>query len=101
MPNEPIYQMLKENLKDDLTLDRIENVPGIDEQKSYGQCLVIFDDFLAEGKHVLQKLVEYATISRKYNYSCVFLTQNFYSVPKVLREQITYLSLLSTTFLHI
>ena len=97
MIQEPIYQMLKEKLGDDLTLERIENVPNPDELKSTGQCLCIFDDWLAESKQIFNKLVEYAIVTRKKHFSCVFLTQNFYSVPKVLREQITYLVLLSMT----
>lgn len=97
MPQEPIYQMLKDKLGDDLTLERIENVPPPDELKSVGQCLCIFDDFIAESKNTFNRLVEYAIVTRKKFFSCVFLTQNFYSVPKVLREQMTYLALLSMT----
>ena len=97
MPNEPIYQMLKEKLGDDLTLARIEEVPNPDELKSVGQSLCIFDDFLAESSNIFKKLVEYAIVTRKKYFSCVYLTQNYYSVPKILREQCTYLALLSMT----
>ena len=51
--------MLKEKLKDSLTIDEIAKIPSLSEQKGgRGQQLLIVDDFITSGKAVMTKLEE-------------------------------------------
>jgi len=93
-PNEKLYRMLKEKLQDQIIIENIEDIPSYREQKKNGQQLLIIDDFIEQPKSILTKLEEYATQSRKKLFTCVFLTQSYYSCPKKIRMQIRYLTLL-------
>jgi len=93
-PNEPLYVMLQQKLKDKLTIDSIEKIPPLSELKTIGQSLLIVDDFITQGKRVMSILEEYAIRSRKNQFTCCFLTQSFYACPIKIRQQIRYLVLL-------
>ena len=94
-PNEPLYRMLKEKLKDNLTIEEIGKIPHLSEQKKgRGQQLLIIDDFITAGKKVMAILEEYAIRSRKDLFTCCFLTQSYYACPIKIRQQIRYLVLL-------
>jgi hypothetical protein len=94
-PNEPLYRMLKDKLKDSLTIDEISKIPALGEQKTLrGQLLLIVDDFITSGKGVMTKLEEYAIRSRKQLFTCCFLTQSYFPCPIKIRQQIRYLVLL-------
>jgi hypothetical protein len=87
--------MLKEKLKDSLTIDEISKIPALGEQKTLrGQLLLIVDDFMTSGKGVMTKLEEYAIRSRKQLFTCCFLTQSYFACPIKIRQQIRYLVLL-------
>ena len=93
--NEKLYRMLKDKLKDQLTLEEISKIPPLEQQKNFqGQQLLIIDDFITQNKKVLNTIEEYAIRSRKKLFTCCFLTQSFYTCPKKIREQIRYLVLL-------
>ncbi len=96
-PSEPLYEFLKEQLKNHCTLETITTVPSLNVIKKYSQTMIIFDDFITEKKDVLNKLEEYVIMSRKQNFTCVFLTQSFYPTPKIIRQNCSYLVLLSMT----
>ena len=59
--------------------------------------LVIFDDFITEGKKILEILKQYAIIGRKKHCTCCYLTQAYYAVDNKLRQQCSYLVLLNST----
>lgn len=94
-PGEPLYRMLKDKLKNNLTIDEISKVPHLSEQKQgRGQQLLIIDDFITAGKKVMNILEEYAIRARKQLFTCCFLTQSYYACPIKIRQQIRYLVLL-------
>ena len=93
--SEPLYECLKENLKDTCTLELITKVPNLNDQKIWGEALLIFDDWIAEGKSIHTTLTEYAIMARKKKMTCIFLAQSFYAVPKVIRLNVSYLVLLA------
>ena len=91
--HEPLYTMLSDqsdaiNIK---TLKEIEPVDSLDKVK---QKLIIFDDFLSVPKKSMSLLSDYATRGRKKLCTMVYLTQNYYSVPTDIRNQIRYLVVL-------
>ena len=94
-PNEKLYRMLKDKLKDQITVEEISKLPPLSEQKNkHGQQLLIIDDFITQNKRIMGIIEEYAIRSRKRLFTCCFLTQSFYTCPKKIREQIRYLVLL-------
>ena len=93
-PDEKLYRMLKEKLKNQLTIDVIQNIPPLSDQKKEGQQLIIIDDFITQNKKTMLVIEEYAIRARKYNYTCCFLSQSYFACPKKIREQIRYLVLL-------
>ena len=95
--SEPLYEFLKDQLKNQCTLETIINVPSLNDIKKYSQSMIIFDDFIIEKKEILNKLEEYVIMSRKQNFTCVFLTQSFYPTSKIIRQNCSYLVLLSMT----
>jgi hypothetical protein len=96
--DEPIYLMLKSQLKQDISFGDIRNVPSVLDEKAYppnqGERLIVFDDFLGAGKHTMSTMNDYAISARKHNMTCCWLTQAYFNVPTVIRQQIRYLSLL-------
>jgi len=94
---DPLYMMLKEKLGDSLTLETVDKVVPLSQIKKYDQSLIIFDDFITSSKATQQILDNYAIMSRKYHFQCIYLTQAYFSVSQKLRQNCKYLVLLSLT----
>ena len=93
--SEPLYELLASKLKDDeITFyEGIENFPHINdihEKYKKKQVLMIIDDLVNEKQ---DKIVPYFIFGRKRckGISLMYLTQNFYSVPKIIRNQMNFL----------
>lgn len=95
--HEPIYEYMKDQMKDACTLETLDKVPSLKELKSYGESLVIFDDFITENKPIIEKLAEYAIMSRKHHCTCLYLVQSYFACQKKIREQCAYVILLALT----
>lgn len=95
-PDEPLYNLLQDQLKKSITIANVAVVPDVKELKNHGgESLVIFDDFISENKKTLLQLEQFAILSRKHNMTCLFLTQSFYAVAPKLRNQCAYIVLLN------
>lgn len=99
--DEPLYQHLQDKIPPEgLTVyNNITALPPLDElaknKKAEAQHLIIFDDCITEKKALGEKkLLDYFIRSRKKNCTVIFLSQDYYTVPKLIRGQITYLILL-------
>ena len=99
MPDEPIYEMLKARLKDQITIENIRKVKSAQElntERPVDEKLVVFDDFITESKKLIYPILEqYAIVSRKLKCTCLYLSQSYHAIPKVIRLQSRYLVLLS------
>mgnify|MGYP003385017953 CR=1 FL=1 len=94
--HEPIYEMLNDQ-SDQIsvkTLNEIESLSSVDKVQ---QKLIIWDDFITLNKKQMVVLEEYAIRARKLFCTQVFLTQNYYSVPTKIRNQVRYLVILKLT----
>jgi Poxvirus A32 protein len=70
----------------------LEELPTVDEFPDLpGQHLLIVDDCLLEAKSELNKVAEYYVRGRHKRVSPVFLAQDFYKVPKLLRSNASLL----------
>ena len=94
MKDEKIYKMLKDKLKDALIIMSLQELPSLKNLEKTGQMLIIFDDFLCDNQ---QKLKDYIMYARKYNIMCAFLAQSYFATDKFIRQNISYLVLLSMT----
>jgi hypothetical protein len=87
---EPLYQYMVESCDAD-TLDFFEydkdGLPPIDDYKSGGNKLIVYDDLISLSKKELQPVVDAFIRGRKYHCSLLFLTQSYYQCPKTIRLQ--------------
>ena len=95
---EYLYEMLGDKLKDDITFYKnIMELPTPENLPMDGQCCLIFDDQIAEGK-TTQKIIEQWFIRarklKNWGVSCIIISQAYYPIPKTIRGQLHYLILL-------
>jgi len=90
--SEPLYDYLAKQLKyknidifyDISKLPLPKDLPNPEEQK-----LVIFDDCVSMKNQ--STIVDYFIYGRKKNITSFYLSQNYYSIPKSIRAQFSYL----------
>jgi len=90
--DEPLYNYLDEKLgKKGLKITEIDNegLPDLDKLDKTQQNLIILDDLVGEKN---QKPMEQFFIrARKKNCSLCYISQSYYAVPKMIRNNLTYL----------
>ena len=96
---EPLYELLKEKLAESHGVtfyDDINKLPDLEKiQKEKGdQQLIVFDDQINESKKLNTKVAEYFIRGRKKNLTMFFISQSFFKIPKLIRQQMQYLCLL-------
>jgi len=97
MPDEPIYKMLSE-MSDKIHVDLISNVVPYNKlPDQVNNKLIVFDDFITQPKQVLKVLETYAILSRKIGCSCLYLVQNYFSLPTAIRNQASYIVMLKNS----
>jgi hypothetical protein len=69
----------------------IEDIVDVDELDRYKQNLIVVDNFVTEEDQ--KKLIDLAIRGRKMNASMIYITQDWYRVPKSIRLQCNYLSI--------
>jgi Poxvirus A32 protein len=96
---EPLYEMLRDKLKERITFyKRLCDLPEPKElkPKDDGHVLVIFDDLVVMRNQ--EKIENYFIYGRKINdgkgASLIYISQKYYSIPKIIRAQMNYLILL-------
>lgn len=86
---EPLYEFLEEAIEDVEIYEGIENIPALDTFNKDENSLVVFDDLVLEKN---QKIIEeYAIRCRKLGASMVYISQDYYKIPKTIRYNSTYL----------
>lgn len=90
--HEPLYAYLIDKLKKNITVYENGEIPELDTLKDKGQILAVFDDLVNSDQKMI---VEYYIRSRKIakGCSCVYLSQSYYKVPKIIRSNANYLIL--------
>jgi ABC-type oligopeptide transport system ATPase subunit len=96
--DEPLYQYLKSKVKDNLIFhEGYKNIPKLEEiadKYKDQQVLVVFDDFVVEGKKQ-PAVEEYFIRSRKLckGVSCIYLSQSYFDTSKLIRVQCNWIML--------
>jgi len=101
---EPIYQYIQEelgksNAVDFFTLDTLPDpmqIYNAMENPQEDQYLIIFDDLIADMKKpkVAKKMDNFFIMGRKCHLTMWFLSQSYYEIPKLVRQQMTHIVLL-------
>lgn len=99
-PDEPIYNFLRSKLKpEDVQVYEGGNVPDVKDFKDVDtQILIIFDDLVNEPKKVQEKITNFYIYGRKAGknnkgITCMYLSQSYFGIPKVIRLQANYVFL--------
>jgi hypothetical protein len=88
---EPLYEYLEEKLgKDGLSItEGINSAPDIDKLNKKDQTLIVFDDLVLEKN---QRPIEELFIrARKQNCSVLYISQSYFRVPTIIRQNLKYL----------
>jgi len=92
---ENLYEFMKEKIGDGITFYKnISDLPSPEKIDVKGQSLIIFDDQIAEGRRTQQIIMDWFIRSRKLGkvgFSCIILSQSYYPIPIVIRQQFHYL----------
>lgn len=95
---EPIYDAMKDRLKDNITFHTLETLPKFDKladslrESDNDELLVVFDDLSAELSRRESPVVnQYFSIGRKKGMTIWFLSQSYTSCPIFVRLQCTHL----------
>lgn len=90
--DEPLYNWLEDKLgKDGLKIQEInkEGMPDLDKFDKTQNNLVVMDDLVGERNQ--KPMEDFFLRARKKGCSLVYITQSYYQVPKMIRNNLTYL----------
>jgi hypothetical protein len=91
--DEPLYNYLEDKLgKDGLSIkEGIHELPDLDSLDKEQNNLIILDDLVNEPTKQQRPICDYFIRCRKKNCSIIYISQSFYAVPKLIRDNINYL----------
>ena len=90
--DEPLYNYIDEKLgKKGLKIMEIDKdgLPDLDKLDKSQQTLIIMDDLVGEKNQ--KPMEQFFLRARKKNASLCYITQSYYAVPKMIRNNMTYL----------
>jgi hypothetical protein len=93
-----LYELLKEKLNGKITFYSLDELPILTElhkmkKDKTEEWLIVFDDLVNDvGQN--SKVSNFFVAGRKMNYTMWFLSQSYFKIPKILRQQAGYLILL-------
>ena len=90
--DEPIYNFLRDKTAKEGGVEILEGItsaPDLDKLDKEEQTLIVMDDLVLEKNQ--KQLEQYFIRARKLNCSLIYITQSYYAVPKMIRQNLTYL----------
>jgi len=90
--DEPLYNWLEDKLgKEGLKIQEInkEGMPDLDKFDKTKNNLIVMDDLVGERNQ--KPMEDFFLRARKKGCSLVYITQSYYQVPKMIRNNLTYL----------
>lgn len=93
--DEPLYSYLEEKCGDQgvIIKEGIHELPDLDGLNKLENTLVVLDDMCNESKKSQHPVCDFAIRCRKKNCSLIYISQSYYQVPKLIRDNISYLIL--------
>ncbi len=71
----------------------IKDVPAIEQFDKREKNLVIFDDLVNETSKNLKNISDLFCMGRKRNISTIFISQSYFKVPMIIRQNVNYVIL--------
>jgi len=90
--NEPLYDFLSSKNDQIQIKEGLSNLPPLDKFDKKENHLVCIDDLVLSKD--LSPVENYYIRCRKFNVSVIFLSQSYYAIPKMIRNNCNYLVLL-------
>lgn len=90
--DEPIYNWLKSVDEALVIKEGLHNLPQLDKMDKQVNNLVVLDDL--QNEKDLSVVENFYIRCRKFNCSIFFLSQNYFRVPKIIRNNCSYLCIL-------
>jgi hypothetical protein len=89
--DEPLYNYLEDKLggKGLEIMEGVSNAPDLDSLDKEEQTLIVMDDLVLEKNQ--KQLEQYFIRARKLNCSLIYISQSYYAVPQLIRQNLTYL----------
>jgi len=89
---EPLYNYLESKIPEGLFFIEVSDENDITPLNDLERnSLIVFDDLVLLKRQ--DKIGEYFIRSRKFNDTCIFLSQSYFSVSKIIRQQCNYIIL--------
>jgi hypothetical protein len=91
--DEPLYNYLEDKLgKDGLTIkEGLTELPDVDSLDKEQNNLIVLDDLVNEPLKQQRPVAYFFIRARNKNASIIYISQSFYAVPKLIRDNINYL----------
>jgi hypothetical protein len=90
--DEPLYRFLQKKCDDIQIKEGLTNTPILDKMDKDLNHLVVFDDLVLEKNQ--ERIKNYYIRARKLNCSVIYLSQSYFAIPKIIRNNCSYLVLL-------
>jgi len=85
---EPLYDMLKERLKERVDIYYEGNLPDLPALTKRESGIVIFDDMvLSQTKQIGEVFIR----CRKQEYAAIFISQSYFGINKIIRQNCNYI----------
>ena len=90
--NEPLYEWLQTKSDQIQIKEGMENLPQLDKfDKDFNHLVVLDDLVLAKDQ---SRIENYYIRARKLNVSVIYISQSYFRIPKIIRQNLSYLVLL-------
>lgn len=90
--DEPLYRWIKGKSDQIVISEGVSSTPPLDKFDKELNHLVVWDDLVLSKD--LSMVENYYIRARKLNTSCIFISQSFFKIPKIIRNNCSYMVLL-------
>lgn len=90
--DEPLYKWLNSKCEQIVIKEGLHNTPKLDDFDKDENHLVIWDDLVLSKD--LSMVENYYIRARKLNVSVIFISQSYFKIPKIIRNNCSYMILL-------
>lgn len=90
--DEPLYRWLNSKCDRIIIKEGLHNTPKLDDFDKEDNHLVVWDDLVLSKD--LTSVENYYIRARKLNVSVIFISQSYYKIPKIIRNNCSYMVLL-------
>tara|TARA_R110000751_G_scaffold75692_1_gene152376 strand:+ start:366 stop:1136 length:771 start_codon:yes stop_codon:yes gene_type:complete len=90
--DEPLYKWIMEKSDQIIIKEGVHSTPPLDKFDKEVNHLVVWDDLVLAKD--LSMVEQYYIRARKKNVSCIFISQSFFKIPKIIRNNCSYMVLL-------